>query len=341
MAPSLNSIPTEIIDKILDDFYLFRRDRINVGLTCKRLSDVARPHIYRGRLYIRSASNQQYFLVKRLLRDPSLGHNFDTLSINWYESREIPLIKHDWTDDDRKQLSAKAKKYNFEQYMDFIIHGHARDAILIPLLCLLPNLKRLDMGDCAPTSLEDLYRSDGDGSWLMEQAAFEFYLNSLVSDKSKQHMTDASVILEGFPPGLLSLTSYSRSDSTSEGGWDSEHIVPFLLLPHMEYISGQFLGGYLKNFRRFLDAGFKCENLRRLHFGELDSAHDDLIRLIRACKRIESFEMVFGGGCNAWIRRSERPNLEEIKRVLLELHGDTLKYGYIHDYVNEWRLGEN
>ncbi|KAK6527575.1 hypothetical protein TWF694_004559 [Orbilia ellipsospora] len=250
------------------------------------------------------------------------------------------MIKYDWTEDDFKQLFAMAEKYNFQRYMDFIIHGQARDALLIPLLCLLPNLKRLDMCDSAPSSLEDLEKSGGDGTWLREEAALEFYLNSLVGDESKQHITDASVILETFPPGLVSLTSYARSDSTSEGGWNSEHIVPFLLLPHIKILNCAFLGGYLKDFRRFLDTGFKCESLRALYFCDIDSAHDDLIRLIRACKRIESIEMIFGGGCNAWIERDEKPNVEDIKRVLLEVHRGTLTYASINDYVNSWQLND-
>ncbi|KAK6518144.1 hypothetical protein TWF506_005305 [Arthrobotrys conoides] len=361
MASNITSLPTEILHEILGHPDLGRSDLWIETRVCKVFYHVAKEYIFRDPNIILHSNRpgQLISFLRRLLAEPSFGRNFKELSVIWgYTGRNDGSetgssggdgIKDKngevkWTDQELEDLDVLAKKYRFHpRWVKSIQELQDPASLLIPILCLLPELEELDMGTPnVDSSLEGVYSDCLD-------AHLEEFIHRLIMDDNK-HIKEPEELQKGFPESLQNLKRFTRGHMDNEGAFDIDKIVSVFLFPNIECIELNTLGGDFSLLTRFEESSY-LSKVKHLVLFNLECEATELARLFQFCEGLEyvkiRFEWVDMGVLENWEDMEEVFDLGVVQRALLE-HKETLKdanveverdYWWFKKMKGKWRCG--
>ncbi|KAF3922231.1 hypothetical protein ABW20_dc0100414 [Dactylellina cionopaga] len=154
MSTSILSFPHEILSKIFSDSCLSNGDLGRAEGTCKLFQANIREYVDSHRRYIfrvDALGHPTWRLVRRLLKDPTLGERFVDITVKW--ERRIAADSRTWTSDwewNKKEtirIEKICKTWEISQETKLnIMTGKNSEALLPLLLCFTSNLKSLDLG---------------------------------------------------------------------------------------------------------------------------------------------------------------------------------------------------
>ncbi|KAK6532558.1 hypothetical protein TWF281_006743 [Arthrobotrys megalospora] len=364
MGSNITSLPTEILHEILGHPDLDRSDLCHASIVCKSFYHVTKQYIPRDRDIVlrNNRPGQLTSFLRKLLAEPKFGQNFTELNIKWgyakrtrFSSRgsasdnpgkgEKAEKEFEWTKEELESLGDLAKKYSFHPRWVKSIEGLLDPAsLLIPILCLSPQLEELNMGTpVVDSSIEGVYSDCLD-------AHLEEFIYRLIMDDRK-HIQDPEELHAHFPDALKGLKTFSRGDMEDEFGFDIDRIFPIFLLPNIESIELNTLGGDFNLLTRFEDSDYFCK-VKHLVLFNLECEAEELARLLRFCEGLETvkirFEWVDMGIVHDEEEKEEKFDLGVISTVLVQEHKETLKsadveverdYWWFKRKGKKWRCG--
>ncbi|KAK6501424.1 hypothetical protein TWF481_009263 [Arthrobotrys musiformis] len=362
MASKIICLPTEILHAILGHPDLGRSDLHSASRVCRSFYDVAKEYLTRDPDIVlhNNRSGQLTSFLRMLLSDPSFGRNFKDLSITWGYAEQDPnpdlavegedgkkeKERFEWTDEELKSLKQLAKKYGFHpRWVGSINKLLDPASLLIPILCLLPELEKLDIGTpMVDSSLEGVYSDCMD-------AHLEEFIHRLIMD-DKRHIDDPEELQKGFPESLRNLKTFTRGNpnSENESAFDIDQVFTIFLLPNIEKIELNTLGGEFDLLPRFERSSYLCK-VKHIELFNLECEGAELARFFGFCEALEyvkvRFEWVDMGVLSNWDELEETFDLTAVSAALLE-HKDTLReanveierdYWWFKRMKGKWRCG--
>ncbi|KAK6348083.1 hypothetical protein TWF718_005899 [Orbilia javanica] len=361
MSFNIISLPTEILHGILGCPDLDRIDIYNAIRVCRAFYNVGKEYLPRDPdIFLHSDRlGQLTSFIRRLLAEPAFGRNFTELSVIWgYAERESdaePKTSDEggenqkeeefkWTAVELESLDTLAQKFSFQpRWMKSIREFQDPATLLVPILCLLPELEELDMGTpVADYALEGVYSDCLD-------AHLEEFIYRLILDE-KKGITEPEELHESFPQSLINLKKFSRGHIDNDEGFDIDKIIPVFLFPNIEEIKLHTLGGDFSLLSRFLDSSYLCK-VKKLELFNLECEATELATLFEFCEGLEvvnvRFEWVNMGILEDWEELEETFDLSVVQTALLE-HKETLKeaqvdierdYWWFKKMKGKWRCG--
>ncbi|KAK6358157.1 hypothetical protein TWF730_007510 [Orbilia blumenaviensis] len=347
-AASFTSLPTEIVHEILGHPDLNRLDLYHAILVCRSFYHIAKQYLPRDADIILRNNRPRKLIsfLRRLLADPAFGRGITEVTLiwgyihgsHWRQSgppgeNGKPQEDFKWTAGELEGLDKLAKKYSFHpRWVKSIEELQDPGSLLIPIICLLPELEELDMGTpTCDTALEGVHNDCLDSH-------FEEFLQRLIMD-DKKGIREPEELQVGFPEAFKSLKAFTRGDSEDTDGFDIDKIVPVFLFPSIERIELNTFGGDFNLLTRFTESSYLCK-VKHVTFFNVECEAIELATFFRFCEALEyvkvRFEWVDMGILEDEEDIEETFNIGVIQRVLMEEHKDTLKDAEVEVERNYW-----
>ncbi|KAJ6263090.1 hypothetical protein Dda_1649 [Drechslerella dactyloides] len=342
MPRNATSLPIEILHEILSQECLTRDDLCNASLVCKAFALIAQRYLTRDTdIVLRHDDGSQLLsMMRNLLRDTDFRGRFTEVSIAWDKSlirrsgQSQQSIEDEWTLEEHAALDTLFDENDFhERWRTAIEKLIVPAALIVPIICLLTNLRVLHMGKpMTGYDLRKIYSSSRD-------THIEELIRRVLPDDEGCCALDPEVLARGLPKALQELRTFSRAYAYDDDGFDIDGVIPIFLLPKIETVELNSFGGDFTILSRFDGFSFRSP-VKRVDFHELECRGDEVARFFRFCEALEVVNvslMYIGVGI---VQDSDE--LEEafaigpMQEALMERHKGTLKEVMLEAERNYW-----
>ncbi|KAK6535430.1 hypothetical protein TWF694_001890 [Orbilia ellipsospora] len=258
----MDQLSSEILLQILGDPCLSDRDLASAQQTCKRFNDILQHYIYPERTFTLTIDSPEFScwkLARAILERPSLGEQFRSIKFEFKRrdayDKKTWFGAWEWQEQELDQINGIHRQWReiFPALcLEVIRAGINSEALLPLLLCLIPNLKSLDLRNVESQVVVIWDDYDSDES---EDSGFDLSVQAIGGDpdyhdhklKPNQYhkfpsanqanrmdrlwfwrMIEEARTTRNWPPGLINLESLAV-----EGEWCLLNCYTALHLPRM------------------------------------------------------------------------------------------------------------
>ncbi|KAF3917132.1 hypothetical protein ABW20_dc0107848 [Dactylellina cionopaga] len=280
---------------------------------------------------------QVYGFLRRLLANEEFGKLFTSFEICWGKNHSGSRNRK-WSEAELAKIRSIGDTHGgFEEPWKEIIENltATREPLFIPVLCLLPNLKHLNLGEICGPGPDQRYEKAEGRLFIQDYMRIWF--------KNFDLQADHEQLFKSFPAGLVNLRSFSVNCSEmSTKLIEESYLELILILPNIEKVNIEDLETDFSVLQRFNEAGLKSK-VKTIFFKDCRCDSDELVKFIECCDALESFIVYIvdyseetSGEYNGYYMQPLGP----MKKALLKHHKakETLKYASIASGGRSWNF---